>query len=386
MVLLFLSLAIWTSNSATVEAFNCSGGYHKHVDDDGNKRCHKHCHNGMNDHNRDHGDNCAVNNRPSQPRRRSSNDDDDRGSSPAPRPSGRSGVIAPTATPAKPPHTLACYAADWHIHLNSRGFAETACHLDTVCHAPHCILTPTPTPAPTATPTATATPYVVDTLNPVEFGVGNAACDVTDSIFDPDPLDTAVVPVDGWVDSSTANSLLALTTCPLTGAWLRASDFITGWSVDPQRPVMDTQGGTDWVRIKVPAANLRDALKITCTDGDPPQQQAVSVQGVAVKATHTTNAQSFVQGWLDLMFRGSTIRGHSPYCLAKAYTPGANLEFEWLQSGGDIVDPGDYDLELRVCVAEQIGSQRACQQVKSAGTTSEPGILIRALTTSGVED
>ena len=83
-VLLFLSLAIWTSNSATVEAFNCSGGYHKHVDDDGNKMCHKHCHNGMNDHNRDHGDNCAVNNRPSQPRRRSSNDDDDRGSSPAP--------------------------------------------------------------------------------------------------------------------------------------------------------------------------------------------------------------------------------------------------------------------------------------------------------------
>ena len=261
---------------------------------------------------------------------------------------------------------------------------------------PHCIPTPTPTPTPaptptptptpTATPTATATPYVVDTLNPVDFGVGNAACDATDSIFDPDPLDTAVVPVDGWVASSTANSLLALTTCPLTGAWLRASDFITGWDVDPSRPVMDTQGGTDLVRIKVPAANLRDALKITCTDGDPPQQQAVSVQGVAVKATHTTNAQTFVQGWLDLMFRGSAIRGHSPYCLAKAYTPGANLEFEWLQSGGDIVDPGDYDLELRVCVAEQIGSQRACQQVKSTGTASEPGILIRALTTSGVED
>ena len=121
-------------------------------------------------------------------------------------------------------------------------------------------------------------------------------------------------------------------------------------------------------------------------DGNPPQQQAVSVQGVAVKATHTTNAQTFVQGWLDLMFRGSDIRGHSPYCLAKAYTPGANLEFEWLQSAGDIADPGDYDLEVRVCVAEQIGSQRACQQVKSAGTASEPGILIRALTTSGVED
>ena len=94
----------------------------------------------------------------------------------------------------------------------------------------------------------------------------------------------------------------------------------------------------------------------------------------------------FVRGWLDLMFRGSDIRGHSPYCLAKAYTPGANLEFEWRQTNGDIADPGEYDVEVRVCVAEQVGSRRACQQVQSAGTASEPGILIRALTTSGVSE
>ena len=84
--------------------------------------------------------------------------------------------------------------------------------------------------------------------------------------------------------------------------------------------------------------------------------------------------------------RRSRRRGHSPYCLAKAYTPGANLEFEWLQSAGDIADPGAYDLEVRVCVAEQVGSRRACQQVQSAGTASQPGILMRALTTSGVSE
>ncbi len=242
-----------------------------------------------------------------------------------------------------------------------------------------------PPPPPPQPPPQPLPPLTVTTIVSADFGVGNAACDVTDSIFDPDPLDTSVHPVDGWVDVATANSLLALTTCPLTGTWLRADDFITGWQTAPTLPVMETQGGTDWVKVEVPVANLQDALKITCTTGNPPLQPAVGVHSVAVKATHTPNAQSFVRNWLNTMFRGSDIRGHSPYCLSQAYS-GSDLEFEWLQSAGDIADPGDYDLEVRVCVAEQVGSQRACQQVKSAGTTSEPGILIRALTTSGVED
>ncbi len=84
------------------------------------------------------------------------------------------------------------------------------------------------------------------------------------------------------------------------------------------------------------------------------------------------------------MFRGSDIRGHSPYCLSLPYT-GADLQFEWRQSSGDLVDPGDYDVDVRVCVAEMVGSQRACQQVRS-GTTSPPGIYIRTLTTANVSE
>jgi hypothetical protein len=147
---------------------------------------------------------------------------------------------------------------------------------------------------------------------------------------------------------------------------------------------MDTQGGTGWVRVEVPSTHLQDAVKITCTRGTAPQQQFVGVHSVAVKATHTTAAQSFVRNWLDRMFRGSDIRGHSPYGLAKLYA-GSDLEFEWRQAAGDLVDPGNYDVDVRVCVAEMVGSRRACQQVKS-GSTAPPGIYIRTLTTSGVDE
>lgn len=244
---------------------------------------------------------------------------------------------------------------------------------------------PVPTPTPAPIPTPTPTPIVVPTITSAEFGVGLAVCDTTDSFFDPDPLDTTVKPMDGWVDAATASMIQGWSTCLANGSWLRADDFVTGWDTAPLRPVMDTQGGTGWVRVDVPSANLQDALKITCTLGNAPQQQFVGVHSVAVKATHTTAARSFVRNWLDRMFRGADIRGHSPYCLAQSYTPGTDLQFEWLQSSGDLVDPGDYDVDVRVCVAEMVGSQRACQQVKS-GTTSPPGIYMHTLTTSSVAE
>lgn len=64
---------------------------------------------------------------------------------------------------------------------------------------------------------ATATPYVVNTINSVEFGVGDAACDTTDSFFDPDPLDTSVVPVDGWVDTATSLPRQSAVRCDTRG-------------------------------------------------------------------------------------------------------------------------------------------------------------------------
>ena len=242
----------------------------------------------------------------------------------------------------------------------------------------------TPTPAPTAVPTATpvvnpqptATPQKVrlfDTpqqptpapITPDNHGGGDG-CDGSGERLTPNAL-----AIQGtWIDVLAAQVLMGQT-CEVDFEYLVAIPYMElhGWTTSPARPSLNVRGRGETVNVNLPASNLYQGRKITCRQGAEPVETRLTIATVAVKVEYTTAASTTAWQWMRSKVTGSVQKGETHFCLAVTaaqggdLTQGADLSFDFTA----LDDPGRYDVTIRVCTNEPIGTQYACYNSSSKG-------------------
>ncbi len=235
----------------------------------------------------------------------------------------------------------------------------------------------TPTPAPTAVPIATpvvnpqptATPLKIslfDTpqqptpapITPANHGGGDG-CDGSGERLTPDSL-----AIQGtWIDVIAAQDLMGQT-CEADFEYLVAAPYmeLRGWTTSPTKPSLNVRGRGETVNVNLPASNLYQGRKITCSQGAEPVETRLPITTVAVKVEYTTAASTTAWQWMRSKVTGSVQKGETHFCAAVAteqggdLTKGADLSFDFTA----LDDPGRYDVTIRVCTNEPIGTQYAC--------------------------
>ena len=116
-------------------------------------------------------------------------------------------------------------------------------------------------------------------------------------------------------------------------------------------------------------SNLYQGRKITCRQGAEPVATQLPLATVAVKVEYTSEAPATAWQWVRSKFTRSVQKGVSPFCTAVTttqggdLTQGADLSFDFTE----LDDPGRYDVTIRVCTNEPIGTQYACYTSSSKG-------------------
>ena len=242
-----------------------------------------------------------------------------------------------------------------------------------------------PTPAPTAVPTATpavnpqptATPLKIrlfDTpqqptpapITPTNHGGGDG-CDVSGERLTPNSL-----AIQGtWIDVPAAQDLMGQT-CEADFEYLVAAPYMElhGWTTSPARPSLNVRGRGETVNVNLPVSNLYQGRKITCRQGAEPVETRLPITTVAVKVEYTTEAPATAWQWMRSKVTGSVQKGATHFCASmfaaqgSDLTKGTDLSFDFTE----LDDPGRYDVTVRVCTNEPLGTQYACYHSSSKGT------------------
>ncbi len=233
----------------------------------------------------------------------------------------------------------------------------------------------TPTPAPTAVPTATPlkiplfdtppqpTPAPITPITPVNHGKGDR-CNSSSEPLTSDSLTTQGT----WIDALAAQVLMGQT-CETDFEYLVAAPYmeLRGWTTSPARPSLNVLGRGETVNVNLPVSNLYQGRKITCRQEAEPVETRLPITTVAVKIEYTTTEPTTAWQWMRSKVTGSVQKGKTHFCVAVAaaqggdLTKGADLSFDFT----DLDDPGRYDVTIRVCTNEPIGTQYACYSSSS---------------------
>ena len=112
-------------------------------------------------------------------------------------------------------------------------------------------------------------------------------------------------------------------------------------------------------------------------------EDSLPIANVAIEVTFTQASADALKTFWKRIFRGAAAQGTSPLCRMLAYA-GADLDFDFLQSLGEIADPGEHTVTVRACTHEPLGAGFACHEVKG-GTAGKPHIAMHGIASGSVE-